>query len=199
IYAFLVSILFRKKILEPRPYPIAWCTLVGVVLIGAIVVFWRLDAPMSGRVVTSQYVIQLVPYVKGQVKQIHAQANQPIKKGDLLLEINPEPYQFTVNQVEAQLAAAKDNVKQSHASLAAGKPNVVRAGAGIKQARAAATQSRAGLVNARAGLTKARSALVNAQEGAAKAKASDALAKTEEQIALDLRKMDAGAISKLKV
>src|SRR5262249_55205951 len=121
------------------------------------------------------------------------------KKGDLLLEINPEPYQFTVNQVEAQLAAAKDNVKQSQASLAAANANVVKAGAAIKQAQAAVTQSRAGLVNARAGLTRARAGLANAQEGAAKAKASDALAKTEEQIALDLRKMDAGAISKLKV
>ena len=50
--------------------------------------------------VTSQYVVQCVPYVKAQVKTIYAQPNQPLKKGDLPLEIDPAPYQYTVSQVE---------------------------------------------------------------------------------------------------
>jgi hypothetical protein len=37
----------------------------------------------------------------------------PVKKGDLLLEINPAPYQSTVNQVEAQLAAANEDTWDS--------------------------------------------------------------------------------------
>ena len=55
---------------------------------------------MSSRVVTVQPVVTLVPYVKGQVWKIHAVGSQPVKKGDLLLEINTEPYQFALNQVE---------------------------------------------------------------------------------------------------
>jgi multidrug resistance efflux pump len=195
VYTAVVVVLFKLKVLRPRPYPIAWVAVAGVLLIGGVVVVWALSAPMSKRVVTTQYVVQLVPYVKGQVLKVHAQANQPVKKGDLLLEINPEPYQYTVNQLEAQLAAARDNVKQSQAALAAADANVVKAGAGINQAQAAVTQSRAALTNAQAALTKARAALANAQAGVAKAKASDDLAKTEEQIALNLQKMDAGAIS----
>jgi multidrug resistance efflux pump len=69
-----------------------------------------LCAPMSGDLVTSQYVIQLVPYVKGQVQTVRAVANQPMKKGDLLLEINPAPYRHTVDQLEAQFEAAKQTV-----------------------------------------------------------------------------------------
>ena len=145
IYTFLVAMLFKLKILKVRPYPIAWCTLVGVLLIGAIVVFWHLDAPMSSRVVTTQYVVQLVPYIKGQVKKVCAQANQPIKKGNLLLEIDPAPYQATVNQMEAQLAVAKADVGVKQAAL---KAAVAKAGAAVKQADAAVKQSDAALMNA---------------------------------------------------
>ncbi len=199
VYTAVVVVLFKLKILKPRPYPIAWVAVAGVLIIGGVVVVWALSAPMSARVVTTQYVVQLVPYVKGQVLKVHAQANQPIKKGDLLLEINPEPYQYKVSQLEAQLAGAEDNVKQTQAALEAAAANVLKAGAGINQAQAAVTQSKAALRNAQAGSTKAKAALANAQAGVAKAKASDDLAKTEEQIALNLQKMNAGAISALKV
>src|SRR5262249_3169204 len=160
---------------------------------------WHLDAPMSSRVVTTQYVVQLVPYVKGQVKKVCAQANQPLKKGDLLLEIDPATYQYAVSQLEAQLAGARDAVKQKQAALEASEANVAKAGADIKQAQAAVTQSKAALTNAQATLAKAEAALTRAQAAVTRARAADDLARTEEQIALDLRKMDAGAISKLKV
>src|SRR5262249_7451062 len=136
LYTGIVLVLFKLKLVKPRPLPIAWTVVAGVLIIGGIVVAWSLGAPMSSRVVTSQYVIQLVPYVKGQVKQIHAVANQPVKQGDLLLEINPEPYQYKVDQVQGQLQAAQDNVKQAGAGLQAARANVVKSQAGVTQARA---------------------------------------------------------------
>ena len=69
------------------------------------------------KLVTTQYVTQLVPYVKGQVTAVHAQANQPMKKGDLLLEIEPAPYQYAVNQVQAALEQAKAAVANAKATL----------------------------------------------------------------------------------
>ncbi len=199
VYTALVALLFKFKILKPRPYPIACVAVVGVILIGGIFVAWRLCAPMSERVVSTQYVVQLVSYVKGKVLKVHAVANQPVKKGDLLLEIDPVPFQYTVNQTEAQLEAAKENVKLQQASVAAAAANVVKTGAGINQAQAGVTQSKAALMNAKASLTKAKAALANTQAGVAKAKAADDLAHTEEDIAANVRKMDAGAISTLKL
>jgi multidrug resistance efflux pump len=113
LYTGVVVVLFKLKILRPRPVPIAWVAVAGVLLIGGVVVAWHLCSPLSSRVVTTQYVVPLVSYVKGHVLKVHAQANQPVKKGDLLLEINPEPFQYTVDQAEAQLAAARDSVKQA--------------------------------------------------------------------------------------
>lgn len=199
VYTALIIILFKLKVLRPRPYAIAGVAIGGLLIIGGVVVAWFLCAPMSQRVVTNQYVIQLVPYVKGQVRKVHAQANQQVKKGDLLLEINPDPYQFTVNQLEAQFASAKENVQQSQAALDAAEANVVKAEAGIGQAQATVTQSKAALANAQATLGKARAAVANAQAEVNKAIAADELAKTEEKIALNLQKADAAAISVLQV
>ncbi len=50
-----------------------------------------------------------------------------------------------------------------------------------------------------AGITKANAAVANSEAGVVKAKAADDLAKTEEQISVNLQKSDAGAISALRV
>src|SRR4029078_162858 len=75
LYTAIVIVLFKLKLLKPRAFPIAWTVVAGVLIIGVIVVGWTLCAPMSPRVVTTQYVIQLVPYVKGQVTKVAAKAN----------------------------------------------------------------------------------------------------------------------------
>jgi membrane fusion protein, multidrug efflux system len=164
IYVGVVLVLFKVMHIKPTAYVVAFMILVGVFMIGGVVVVWTQAAPITEKMVTSQYVVQLVPYVKGQVKTIYAQANQPLKKGDLLLEIDPAPYQYTVSQVEAQLVASKANVKQ-----------------------------------AEAGLATANAAVPNAQANLAKAKAADDLAKTQEQIALNIQRADKAAISMLNV
>jgi multidrug resistance efflux pump len=185
IYVAVALGVFKLKLLKPRPYPIAGVVLAGIFVIGGVIVAWTMSAPMSGDLVTTQYVVQLVPYVKGQVKAVYAKANQPMKKGDLLLEIDPAPYQYTVNQVEAQLNAAKATVQQAEAGVAVTEANVSKAKADVSQAQAAFDQ--------------AKSAVANAQASLDRAKAADDLAKTEEQIALNVQKSNAAAISKLNV
>jgi multidrug resistance efflux pump len=97
VYVAVVLVLFKVMRIKPTANVIASMIVVGVFMIGGVVVVWTQSAPITDKMVTSQYVVQLVPYVKGQVKTIYAQANQSMKKGDLLLEIDPAPYQYTVN------------------------------------------------------------------------------------------------------
>jgi multidrug resistance efflux pump len=93
------------------------------------------SAPITAKLVTSQYVVQLVPYVKGQVRQVYAQANQSMKKGDLLLEIDPTPYQYTVDQLEAQLKVSKANIDQAKAAEMNAQANPARAKAADQLAK----------------------------------------------------------------
>src|SRR5262249_9375734 len=76
IYTAVVLVLFKFKLVKPRPYPIVITIVAGVLIIGGVVVAWMQFAPVSPKVVTTQYVVQLVPYVKGQVKKVYAQPNQ---------------------------------------------------------------------------------------------------------------------------
>lgn len=185
VYAAVVLVLFKVLQIKPTPFLIAGILLVGAMSVGAVVVAWMLFAPITGKLVTTQYVIQLVPYVKGQVKAIHAQGNQPIKKGDLLLEIDPAPYQYVVDQLEASLKASNSNVDQAKAAVEAANAGVSKAKAGIRQAEAAVEQAKAGVANAKANLNRLM--------------AADDLAKTAEKIALSTQAAAAGAISVLKV
>ena len=185
IYTAVILVLFKLMRLKPTAFLIAGILVAGVLMIGGVVVAWALSAPISEKLVTSQYVIQLVPYVKGQVKAVHAQANQPMKRGDLLLEIEPAPYQYAVNQAEAQLKSSKANVDQAKAAFDAANANVTKAKDGVTQAQAALEQAKAGVTNAKANLNKAM--------------AADDLAKTQEKIALSTQRANAGAISVLQV
>jgi multidrug resistance efflux pump len=185
IYVAIVIVLFKMKLVKPKPIPIATIVLVGIFLIGGIVVWWFLSAPVSKQVVASQPVLQIVPYVKGQVKKVAAQPNQPVKKGDLLLEIDPEPYQYAVNQSTAQLEAGKENVKQSQAGVEAAKANVVKANAAVSQAQAGIGVAKAGIAEAEAGVKKAGAAVE--------------LARAELAIALNVQKTNPGAISQQKL
>ena len=157
LYVVLVLVLFKVLHLKPSASLIASLIVLGVLMIGGVVIAWMQSAPITERLVTNQYVIQLVPYVKGQVTKLYAEANQPMKQGDVLLQIDPQPYQFSVDGYEAQLKAAKANVDQAKAAVA------------------------------------------NAQANVTKAQAAAALAKTQEQIALNVQQQNAAAISKLTV
>src|SRR5208283_4238797 len=127
---------------KPTAYVIASIIVAGVFMIGGVVVVWTQAAPITDKMVTSQYVVQLVPYVKGQVKAVYAQANQPMKKGDLLLEIDPTPYQYTVDQLEAQLKQAKATVDEAKAATQNAQANLAKAKASDELAK---TQERIAL------------------------------------------------------
>jgi membrane fusion protein (multidrug efflux system) len=175
VYTAVVVVLFKVLRLRPTPFLIAGILLAGVLMIGGVVVAWTLSAPISDKLVTSQYVIQLVPYVKGQVTAVHAQANQPMKKGDLLLEIDPAPYQYAVNQLQAALAQAKaaeanakanldraiaaDDLAKTKEKIALGTQRSF-AGAISVQDVAVAVQSR---IEADATVQQAQSAVIQAQ------------------------------------
>ena len=89
VYTALVVVLLKFKIVKPRPYPIALIVLAGIVLIGAVVAAWTLCAPVSMRVVASHHIVQIVPYVKGQIKKLYARPMEPLHQGDPLLKSIP--------------------------------------------------------------------------------------------------------------
>ena len=138
IYCLAVWLLFAKlKVVKVSPTSIAAAAVVGVVFIGGIIILWSFGAPNTNQMVVTRYAVQIVPQVKGQVKQIHAEPLQPMKKGDLLFEILPDPFQYSVDQLTAQLAAAQQTVKQSQAGLKVAKASIKQSTANLEAAKTA--------------------------------------------------------------
>ncbi len=137
IYVAAVVVIFKVLKVKPRPWPIAIMATIGVVMLGAVVVLWTLAAPISTKAVVTRYVVQIVPYVKGQVVSIPAQPNVALKKGDVLYEVDPTPYQLAVDQVQAQLHAAEDTVTQLEAGVRVAEANIKKAQTDVAASKAA--------------------------------------------------------------
>jgi membrane fusion protein (multidrug efflux system) len=54
--------------------------------------------------------------VPGRIVEVAVKTNQPVKKGDLLLRIDPEPYRIALAQADAALASARLTVDQLRAT-----------------------------------------------------------------------------------
>ena len=52
------------------------------------------------------YTITISPYVEGYIKHVHASPNEFVKKGQLIYEITPLPFELKVEQQEHRLKAA---------------------------------------------------------------------------------------------
>jgi multidrug resistance efflux pump len=66
-----------------------------------------------------QRIVQIVPHITtpGRVESVAVQPNAPIKKGDVIFKIDPQPFQFEVERLQAALVAAQQNVPQLKSSL----------------------------------------------------------------------------------
>ncbi len=111
--------------------------------------------------------------ISGQVTEVRVDFNSPVKKGDVLAEIDPSTYQAQLEQGNAQIASARASLAQAQATLKnaeldyrrkadLGKQKLVAQG-DVDQARAAFEQARAQVNSAQAQIHQQTAALKNTQ------------------------------------
>lgn len=132
---------------------------VGVVMIGSVVFAWWTFAPttVDGRMF--QYVIPIVPNVRGEVIEVPVQGTQLLNKGDVIFKINPVPFQFTVDQLKASIKQAEAQKKLAEIQVER-STGLVSASAG---AQAKLDQWKANLDVANATIASLTAQLGNAQ------------------------------------
>ena len=129
-YGVLCWLLFKKfKLIPVNTYTVCTAILVGAVILLLLYVMLSVFHPVShdGRMYAP--VVQIVPQVRGVVVEVPVEANQPLKKGDVLFRIDPQPFQIEVDRLRAALAAKNSKFAQLAEQLAAAE-------AATKQARA---------------------------------------------------------------
>lgn len=98
--------------------------LIGGFILATFLALFNYLTP-SGRVTVTGRVVEVTPNVTGQIVAIPIKPNVPVKKDDVLFQIDPAPFQYKVSQLQASLTAAKQqteilksNYEQASANVA---------------------------------------------------------------------------------
>lgn len=89
------------------------------------------------------HVIQVSPKVAAYVVAVHFDDNNEVKKGDLLLELDPRDFEVALQRAKAQLQQAVAQREQAHQQAAQAGSQVAQTQAQVAQAEAQALQQTA--------------------------------------------------------
>jgi multidrug resistance efflux pump len=108
--AALWAIFSRFKLVRWGWFSGTVSVLVGVFILATFLALFNYLTP-SGRVTVTGRVVEVTPNVTGQIVAIPVKPNVPVKANDVLFQIDPAPFQYKVTQLQASLAAAKQQVE----------------------------------------------------------------------------------------
>jgi multidrug efflux system membrane fusion protein len=111
------------------------------VILGGVVVWRSVRHPQTDDAVVTADIIGVVPQVSGTITELHVKDNQRVKQGDLLLVVDPRPYEFAVQRARAEVAAldgeidvTERRIEGQRFAVAAAKASVQRMQAQFKNA-----------------------------------------------------------------
>jgi len=136
IYSFFVWLIFIKlKWLPWNTGTQVTVVIIPVVGLAALILLLNIFAPSSSDVRVYKYTIPIVSQVKGRVIEVPVEeGNRLVKKGDILFQVDPTPYQLDVNTLEAQLANAQASQRELEESVKGAKAKIAETRGAIDQA-----------------------------------------------------------------
>ncbi len=122
-------VFFRFKLIRLTP---GWGVVFAFFVVHLLLVFvigLRFVTPNSANATLVQRTIQLVPRLPEPtlVEAVLVEEDAAVKKGQPLFQFDRRPYQYKVDQIAAQLAAAKQNVNVLRADVDAASQNAKKA------------------------------------------------------------------------
>jgi multidrug resistance efflux pump len=69
--------------------------------------------PYTSQAAVDTLLVQIAPEVTGQVTEVGVKDNTPVKKGQVMFRIDPEPFQIALRKAEADLAVALQGAEVS--------------------------------------------------------------------------------------
>jgi HlyD family secretion protein len=98
--------------------------------------------------------VQVGSQVSGQIKELLADFNSVVRKGQVIARIDPESFQAKVNQARAEVEAARATVLNQQAQVEKARADVENARAALAQARADTARAQVALLDARRDLER---------------------------------------------
>jgi RND family efflux transporter MFP subunit len=126
----LVWLLFFKlKLLPFNAAAKVIVSVVGVAGILALLIFMTMYQPYTQNLTVYQNIVQVAPQVGGRVVDVPVRALAPVGRGDILISIDPRPYQYQVDKLTASLEQARSELKLVTIELERAK-DILKKGAG---------------------------------------------------------------------
>jgi multidrug resistance efflux pump len=112
----------------------------------AVVLGWAMwnaymGAPWTRDGTVRSYVVTMAPEVAGRIVELPVRDNQLVRKGDVLLVIDPTNYQIAVRLAEAAVHQAQANAETIDAQITVQQAQIAASQAQVEQAQAAVTFS----------------------------------------------------------
>jgi len=122
-----------KKPLNPK---VLYVILILIGAIGFGVYFSKQNTETTDDAFISAHIVQIGPRIAGQILRVWVNDNQYVKKGDLLVELDPQDNQALYAQAAAYLASSEAKLLQARFSLSSSRRNLDQCIADVAQAEA---------------------------------------------------------------
>jgi|SRR6516164_4516883 multidrug efflux system membrane fusion protein len=77
--------------------------LIGVLVTGMLVSRRIVERPRTDDAYLQAYVVHLAPDVSGRIVELNVRDNEMVQRGQILFQIDPEPYRLRVDQARSQV------------------------------------------------------------------------------------------------
>src|ERR1051326_191803 len=153
-----------KRPLYRRPGFLIAAAIVLLIAVGVGVKYWLYarSHESTDDAFIDAHITPVSPKVSGYVAKVHVQSNQQVKKGDLLVEIDPRDYQARLDQAKAALSAGEARLKEAQSGVALTRAN---SRANVQQATGTVQQAQAGVAAQRAQANAERTRVTQAAAG----------------------------------
>ena len=109
VYSMLMWLVFKVFKVPLNKWSGTTAVLGGVVSIGFLLLMMGMYHPFSKEARIYSLTTPVLPTVKGRVIEVNVKDGDRVKSGQTLFRIDPEPFQYAVDQLEADLLLAISN------------------------------------------------------------------------------------------
>ncbi|MGB4336689.1 MAG: HlyD family secretion protein [Chromatiaceae bacterium] len=119
-YTAICVFIFKVFKVPLNKWTVPTAFLGGIVLIGTLLMVMNFNHPFSETARQYFATTPIIPEVRGRVIEVPVQANTPVKQGDVLFKIDPEPFMDEIRGIEGDLVAASKDLDRSKELLGKG-------------------------------------------------------------------------------
>jgi multidrug resistance efflux pump len=110
VYSMIMWIVFKVFKVPVNKWTGTTAVLGGVISIGFLLLMMGMYHPFTKEARIYSLTTPVLPTVKGRVIEVNVKTGDRVKQGDLMFRIDPEPFQYEVDRLVAELQLAISNL-----------------------------------------------------------------------------------------